>query len=78
MPAVANLTREPASGSELVSQVLLGTPVTPLAEQAGFTLCQTPDHYEGWVSSEELCSPAPSFVMGTTRRTLARIAYLRP
>jgi gamma-D-glutamyl-L-lysine dipeptidyl-peptidase len=54
--SVANIRRQPAHESELVSQAILGTPVIVLKAEMGWYFVQTPDHYLGWVedSSVEL------------------------
>ncbi|MBI5473537.1 MAG: C40 family peptidase, partial [Ignavibacteriae bacterium] len=46
--SVANLRSKPGHGEELVTQVLMGTPVTLLKFDDGWFLVQTPDDYLGW------------------------------
>jgi uncharacterized protein YgiM (DUF1202 family) len=52
--SVAHLRRNPSSKSELVSQVLLGTPVRILKEEEGMFFIQVPDGYMGWVNMNEV------------------------
>jgi len=47
--AVANLRAEPRHSSELVTQVLMGTPLRVKTRQGSWFLVQTPESYLGWV-----------------------------
>lgn len=49
--AVANLRAEPRHSSELVTQVLMGTPLRVKTRQGSWFLVQTPESYLGWVDS---------------------------
>jgi cell wall-associated NlpC family hydrolase len=49
--SVANLRSTPSEGAELVSQVLLGTPLKVLKKRGGWYYAQIPDHYLGWLSN---------------------------
>lgn len=48
--SVGMLRAKPRHAAELVSQVLLGTPVKILEQQGAWRRIQTPDRYIGWVS----------------------------
>ncbi len=52
--SVANLYREPRRKVELVSQAILGTRISILEGQDGWSRVQTPDAYEGWVESHSV------------------------
>ena len=52
--SVAHLRKAPSSKTELVSQVLLGTPVRILKEEEGMFFIQVPDGYMGWVNVNEV------------------------
>lgn len=52
--SVANIRRQPESESEMVSQAILGTPVTVLKEERGWVFIQTPDKYLGWTEESSL------------------------
>lgn len=47
--SVSNLRSKPGHESELVSQVLMGTPLQVLDYQDGWYRVQTPDYYIGWM-----------------------------
>ncbi len=49
--SVAQMRSEPQFSSELVTQVLLGTPLRVLKRQRGWFYVQSPDQYLGWMSS---------------------------
>lgn len=49
--AVANLRAEPRHSSELVTQVLMGTPLRVKTRQGSWFLVQTPESYLGWVDA---------------------------
>jgi SH3-like domain-containing protein len=48
--SVVNVRRSPAYAAEMVTQVLLGTPVKILAKKRNWYQIQTPEGYEGWTS----------------------------
>lgn len=51
--SVANIRKEPKHPAELVTQALLGTPVSVLkVTKDGWYLIQTPDKYLGWVDDD--------------------------
>jgi hypothetical protein len=52
--SVIHLRRDPSSKTELVTQALLGTPLTILVEVDGKSLIQVPDGYLGWVNTPEV------------------------
>ncbi len=54
MPSVVNLYERPDDRSPVVSQSLLGTPVTVLEGRRGWSLVATPDRYPGWVRARAL------------------------
>jgi SH3-like domain-containing protein len=52
--SVINLRKEPDHASELVSQVILGTPVLVLKSDGSWIKIQTPDNYSGWTQESSL------------------------
>ncbi|RZK43021.1 MAG: glycoside hydrolase [Pedobacter sp.] len=52
--SVANNRSNPQHGSELMTQMLLGTPVQVLKRQGGFYLVKTPDNYLAWTDGGAL------------------------
>jgi cell wall-associated NlpC family hydrolase len=52
--SVAHLRAGPSGKSEMITQVLLGTPVRILKEEGGWRYIQVPDGYLGWVSGHEV------------------------
>lgn len=72
--SVINLRKEPDHASELVSQVILGTPLIVLKQDDGWLLVQTPDQYISWTetSSVRKISPAEMNVW----RSSDRVVYL--
>lgn len=52
--SVSHLRSGPSDRTEMVSQVLLGTPVRILKEKKGWRFIQTPDGYLGWVNDSEV------------------------
>lgn len=52
--SVINLRKEPDHASELVSQVVLGTPVLILKDHGSWLLIQTPDRYISWTERSSL------------------------
>ncbi|KQC02326.1 NlpC/P60 family protein [Pedobacter sp. Hv1] len=49
--SVCNNRANPQHGAELMTQMLLGTPLRVLKKQGGFYLVQTPDGYLAWTDS---------------------------
>lgn len=49
--SVAQMRNEPRFTSELVTQVLMGTPLRVLKRQRGWFYVQSPDNYLGWMNS---------------------------
>jgi len=52
--SVANNRSHPQHGAELMTQMLLGTPVQLLKKQSGFYLVKTPDNYLAWTDAGAL------------------------
>ncbi|WP_430814825.1 NlpC/P60 family protein [Carboxylicivirga sp. RSCT41] len=52
--SVANLRDEPRHAAQLVSQIIMGTPVQILKSENGWSLIQAPDHYIAWVNNSSL------------------------
>ncbi len=52
--SVGNMRANPRHTSELVTQVLMGSPVTVLKRQRGWYYVQSPDLYLGWIDSGAL------------------------
>jgi hypothetical protein len=55
--AVAGLRRHPDTGSELLTQELLGHPVRVHCAQGDFARCSLRDGYAGWMSLSSLSAP---------------------
>lgn len=55
--SVVHLRAEPRSGSELVSQTLLGRTVRVLREQDGWSYVESDDTYRGWAETRWLSPP---------------------
>jgi len=49
--SVANLYRDAAYGSEMISQALLGEMIIVLKKDKNFSHVQLPDGYQGWISN---------------------------
>lgn len=49
--SVANNRSQPEHHAELMTQTLLGTPVSVLKKQRGFYLVRTPDNYLAWIDA---------------------------
>ena len=52
--SVINIRKHPEQAAEMVSQALLGTPLSILKNENGWLLIQTPDHYIGWTESSSV------------------------
>ena len=52
--SVCNMRPSPAHNTELISQVLMGTPVKILNLQPGWYNVLTPESYEGWVDAQAI------------------------
>ena len=52
--SVANLRARPSHTAEMVTQTLMGAPLTVLKQQRGWSYVQLPDRYLGWVETESL------------------------
>lgn len=52
--SVGNNRNNPQHGAELMTQMLLGTPVQVLKKQGGFYLVKTPDNYLAWTDGGAL------------------------
>jgi len=52
--SVSNMRAKPDDAAELVSQVLMGTPMKVLDYIEGWYKVQTPDNYIGWMGEKEL------------------------
>lgn len=73
--SVANLRKNPAHSSELVSQSILGTPLMILKQENSWLLVQTPDGYIAWTegSSVKMLNKAQLNIW----KKAARIIYLK-
>jgi len=52
--SVCNIRSEPSHRAELITQALMGTPVTIMKSDRGWYYIQTPEFYEGWVDGAAL------------------------
>nr|WP_199076359.1 C40 family peptidase [Pedobacter sp. ASV19] len=52
--SVANNRKIPAHYAEMVTQMILGTPVQILKKEKGYSLVRSPDRYIAWVETEAL------------------------
>jgi hypothetical protein len=52
--SVANNRKSPAHYAEMVTQMILGTPVQILKREKGYSLVRSPDRYISWVETEAL------------------------
>lgn len=52
--SVSNLRSQPSNASELVSQLLMGTPMKVLDFRNSWCRIQTPEHYIGWIEASQL------------------------
>ncbi|MBS7566992.1 C40 family peptidase [Mucilaginibacter sp. Bleaf8] len=52
--SVANNRITPGNAAEMVTQMILGTPVTILQQQKGYYLVRTPDRYLSWVDESSV------------------------
>ncbi|SMO41814.1 NlpC/P60 family protein [Saccharicrinis carchari] len=52
--SVANLRDKPYHAAQLVSQIIMGTPVKVLKEQGAWVLIQCPDRYIAWTNASSL------------------------
>ncbi len=52
--SVANLRDQPRYAAQLVSQLIMGTPVKILKKQRGWALIQCPDKYIAWINASSL------------------------
>lgn len=52
--SVANNRKNPAHYAEMVTQMILGTPVEILKREKGYSLVRSPDRYISWVETEAL------------------------
>jgi len=60
--SVANNRKNPAHYAEMVTQMILGTPVQILKREKGYSLVRSPDRYISWVETEALAvMDAPGF-----------------
>lgn len=60
--SVANLRSEPEHSAELTSQALMGTVVRILKTNRGWTYCQLPDKYIGWMENGSFVSGDKDFM----------------
>ncbi len=74
--AVANLRQEPSHASELVSQLVLGEPVSVLEEANGWLRVAGEDGYPGWVDAGALrladVAPRPATLIWRRRSGVLR------
>jgi len=52
--SVSSIRAENRHASELVNQALLGTPVRLFKKLGDWYLCQTPNHYLGWINEQDI------------------------
>lgn len=52
--SVANNRKNPSHPAEMVTQMILGTPVQILKKQKGYSLVRSPDRYISWVETDAL------------------------
>ncbi|WP_432711633.1 NlpC/P60 family protein [Pedobacter sp.] len=52
--SVANNRKEPAHSAEMMTQMLMGTPVELLKKERGYALVRSPDQYISWVETAAL------------------------
>jgi SH3-like domain-containing protein len=52
--SVANLRDEPRHAAQLVSQIIMGTPIQILKAKDGWSLIKSPDHYIAWVNNSSI------------------------
>jgi AmmeMemoRadiSam system protein B len=69
-----NLRKEPHHSSELVSQVILGTPVKILKSEDSWLHIKTPDNYTGWI--EEASVKSVNKVEMAAWKKAAKVIYL--
>ncbi|MCJ8209242.1 C40 family peptidase [Mucilaginibacter sp. RS28] len=71
--SVSNNRISPGNAPEMVTQMLLGTPVTILKTQRGYSLVRTPDRYISWVDNSAITPmDAAAFVAW---RDAAKVIY---
>ena len=78
---VANMFSAPSADTDVVSQAIYATEVTPLEQRAAFTRVRTPDNYTGWIRNEELLPQpggAPSAAVVAQVRPLSANLYHEP
>ncbi len=76
---VAVLYAAPDTGSEMISQAILGDRVAVLEEQSGFCRVRAEDRYAGWIDAR-LLAPQSDFgdLLSTTIATLFADVYTYP
>ncbi len=57
--SVVSMRAAASHASEQVSQALMGTEVEVLKEKEGWSYCQTPDGYRGWIINHSLTRATP-------------------
>lgn len=55
--SVAPMRRDPRHASEMVDQLLMGTPISVLKKQSSWSFIRTPYRYLGWVESAMVAHP---------------------
>jgi cell wall-associated NlpC family hydrolase len=65
--SVANLRAKPAETAELMSQAILGTPLTVLKKEHGWYYVESPDEYAGWISDGIELMSRDDFAVWTAR-----------
>ncbi|WPU95536.1 C40 family peptidase [Mucilaginibacter sabulilitoris] len=71
--SVTNNRAMPANAAEMVTQMLLGTPVTVIKKQRGYYLVRTPDGYLSWVEGSGV-APMDKVAFETWQKSL-KIIY---
>ncbi|HUH29685.1 NlpC/P60 family protein [Gelidibacter sp.] len=74
--SVANLRGDHRHSAELVTQAILGTPVTILKNRPGWTLIQTPEGYISWVDNGGIVSLTDDEFRAW--KTADKLIYLTP
>jgi uncharacterized protein YgiM (DUF1202 family) len=74
--SVANLRREPGHSSELTSQALMGSVVKILKSNRGWSYCQMPDKYLGWMERGSYIAAGDS--LATSWNNAQKVIVIQP
>ncbi len=72
--SVSAMRAEPQSGSEQVSQAVIGEIVQVSEEKGEYALAHTPDGYQGWIARRHLCILPASQTLWTAPASLHTVA----